>query len=139
MAEKRPEMESRAKHKSNLPELKITPFKGTPEDWIRFENMFTTQVHNKSTSVDEKFGYLLELVGPKLRERFANLKPGELGYCMGDSSWNMEKLRLLLLLMLTRLLIYLLRGALDMPKSGNSMSYLAGAMMHPKPWVQEPC
>jgi hypothetical protein len=28
----------------------------------------------------EKFGYLLELVDPHIRDRFANLKPGEKGY-----------------------------------------------------------
>ena len=31
---------------AKLPKLKITPFKGTPTDWVRFENMFVTQVHN---------------------------------------------------------------------------------------------
>ena len=29
---------------SKLPELRVTPFKGTIADWIRFENMFTSQV-----------------------------------------------------------------------------------------------
>ena len=30
---------------AKLPKLKITPFKGTPTDWIGFRNMFVTQVH----------------------------------------------------------------------------------------------
>ena len=30
--------------------------------------------------MEEKFGYLLEMVGPKVRESIANLKPGEMGY-----------------------------------------------------------
>ena len=65
---------------AKLPKLKITPFKGTLTDWVRFENMFVTQVHNRSISVEEKFGYLLELVSPNVRARIANLKPGEVGY-----------------------------------------------------------
>ena len=89
MTEKKLEMETAAKVcRSKLPELKITPFKGTPEDWIRFENMFTTQVNNKPISAEEKFGYLLELVDPKIRDRFANLKPGESGY---QTAWDRLK------------------------------------------------
>ena len=89
MTEKKLEMETAAKVcRSKLPELKITPFKGTPEDWIRFENMFTTQVNNKPISAEGKFGYLLELVDPKIRDRFANLKPGELGY---QTAWDRLK------------------------------------------------
>ena len=63
-----------------LPKLKITPFKGTPTDWVRFENMFVTQIHNRSISAEEKFGYLLEMVSANVRARIANLKPGEVGY-----------------------------------------------------------
>ena len=65
---------------AKLPKLIITPFKGTPTDWVRFENMFITQVHNKSISPEEKFGYLLEMVNPNVRAKIANLKPGEIGY-----------------------------------------------------------
>ena len=49
---------------AKLPKLKITSFKGTPTDWVRFSNMFITQVHNKPISTEEKFGYLLEMVSP---------------------------------------------------------------------------
>ena len=42
--------------------------------------MFITQVHNKSISAEEKFGYLLEMVNPNVRAKIANLKPGEIGY-----------------------------------------------------------
>ena len=47
MAEKRLEMETaaRATH-AKLPKLTITPFKGTSSDWVRFQNMFITQVHS---------------------------------------------------------------------------------------------
>ena len=65
---------------AKLPKLKITPCKGTPTDWVRFENMFVTQVHNRSISAEEKFGYLLEMVSANVRARIANLKPGEVGY-----------------------------------------------------------
>ena len=40
------------------------PFKGIPTDWVRFENMFVTQVHTKPISVEEKFGYVLEMITP---------------------------------------------------------------------------
>ena len=44
MAEKKIKMKKAAKAASaKLPELKITPFKGTPVDWIRFQNMLTSQ------------------------------------------------------------------------------------------------
>lgn len=81
MTEKKLEMEAAATVcTSKLSKLKITPFKGTPEDWIRFEHIFTTQIKNKPISAEEKFGYLLELVEPKIPDRFANLKPSESGY-----------------------------------------------------------
>ena len=66
--------------KETLPKLKITPFKGTSADWIRFENMFAIQVDSKPISDEEKFGYLLEMVNPKINERISNLKPSTLGY-----------------------------------------------------------
>ena len=78
---KRLELEKEARSTSaKLPKLIITPFKGTPTDWVGFENMFITQVHNKSISAEEKFGYLLEMVNPNVRAKIANLKPGEIGY-----------------------------------------------------------
>ena len=81
MAEKKPEMETAAKAThAKPPKLRITPFKGTSSDWVRFENMFITQVHSQPVSDEEKFGYLLEMVGPKVRERISNLKPSALGY-----------------------------------------------------------
>ena len=80
MTERKIEMERNAKtSRAKLPELKISPFNGSSGDWIRFENMFTSQIHNKPIS-DEKYGYLLELVDKKLRDRLSNLKPGKLGY-----------------------------------------------------------
>ena len=78
---KRLELEKEARSTTaKLPKLIITPFKGTPTDWVRFENMFITQVHNKSISAEEKFGYLLEMVNPNVRAKIANLKLGEIGY-----------------------------------------------------------
>ena len=78
---KRLELEKEARSTTaKLPKLIITPFKGTPTDWVRFENVFTTQVHNKSISAEEKFGCLLEMVNSNVRAKIANLKPGEIGY-----------------------------------------------------------
>ncbi len=87
--EKRLEMESKAKStQAKLPKLRISPFNGTPADWIRFENMFTTQVHDKPISDEEKFGYLLEMVNPKVQERISNLKPSTSGY---NTAWDRLK------------------------------------------------
>ena len=77
---KRLELEKEARSTTaKLPKLMISPFKGTPTDWVRFENIFITQVYNKSISAEEKFGYLLEMVNPNVR---ADSKPEafEIGY-----------------------------------------------------------
>ena len=61
VAEKKLEVEKTAvPSTTKLLKLKITPFKGTAGDWIRFENMLLTQVDAKSISNKEKFGYLLD-------------------------------------------------------------------------------
>ena len=54
---------------AKLPKLPITLLKGTSTNWVRFGNMFVTKVQNKSTSREEKFGYLLEMVNPKVRAK----------------------------------------------------------------------
>ena len=63
-----------------IPKLRITTFKGTSSDWVRFENTFVTQVHSQPVPDEEKFGYSLEMVAPKVRGKISNLKPGTLGY-----------------------------------------------------------
>ena len=63
-----------------LPQLKITAFKGTAVDWVRFENMFLTKIDSISISEEEKFEYLLESVIRKVRDRISNLKQSTLGY-----------------------------------------------------------
>ena len=73
------EKAAKATH-AKLPKLRITPCKGTSSDWVRFENMFITQVHSRPVSDEDKFGYLLRMVAPKVRERISNLKPSALGY-----------------------------------------------------------
>ena len=81
VAEQKLEMETAAKAThAKLPKLRITPFKGTSSEWVRFENMFVTQVHSRPVPDEEKFGYLLEMVVPKVSEKISNLKPGTLGY-----------------------------------------------------------
>ena len=73
MAEKKLVMETAAKAThTKLPKLRITPFKGTSSDWVRFENMFVRQVHSRPVSGEKQFGYLLEMVVPKVRERISN-------------------------------------------------------------------
>ncbi|XP_028407507.1 uncharacterized protein LOC114530118 [Dendronephthya gigantea] len=101
IAEKKRKLEKEARTStSKLPELKISPFDGSAGDWIRFENMFKAQIDSKSISDSEKFGNLLESVKPKVRERLANLKPGEQGYLDTGSGRNfiskeaVEQLRL---------------------------------------------
>ena len=71
MTDRKLEMERAAQStKAKLPRLKITPFEGTSTDWIRFENMFLTQVDRQPISDEEKFGYLLEMVSPKVRSKY---------------------------------------------------------------------
>eukprot|EP00795_Rhopilema_esculentum_P015931 gene15931-biopygen5314 len=89
LAEKKLEMECGAKATfSKLPELRVTPFKGTITDWIRFENMFTSQVLSKGFSDEVKFEYLLEMVNPRVRDKIANLKPGKVGL---ETAWERLK------------------------------------------------
>ncbi len=89
ITERRMEIERGAKSTSaKLPKLKITPFKGTVVDWVRFENIFLTQIDKQPISDEEKFGYLLELVNPKVRDRLANLKPSTEGY---ETAWKRLK------------------------------------------------
>ena len=59
----------------------ITSFISTASDWVGFENMFLTQVDSKPISDEEKFGYLLEMVSNKVRDKISNLK-GSAGYKM---------------------------------------------------------
>ena len=73
---------------AKLPKLTITSFKGTASDWVRFENMFLTQVDCKPITDEEKFGYLLEMVSGKVRDKISNLKPGSVGY---KTAWDRLK------------------------------------------------
>ena len=80
MTEKKIEIERTAKASlAKLSQLKITPFKGTAADWVRFENMLLTQINSRPISDEEKFSYLLKSVEPKVRDRIENLKPGTVG------------------------------------------------------------
>ncbi|XP_028415672.1 uncharacterized protein LOC114539136 [Dendronephthya gigantea] len=87
--ERKLEMEKAASTShAKLPKLTITSFKGTASDWVRFENMFLTQIHSKPISDEEKFGYLLEMVSNKVRDRISNLRPGPAGY---KTAWDRLK------------------------------------------------
>ena len=86
LTEKKLEIEYKTKASySKLPELKVTPFNGTMTDWVRFSNMFSSQVLSKEFSDEIKFGYLLEMVNPRVREKIANLKPGKIGL---EAAWE---------------------------------------------------
>lgn len=89
LTEKKLELERavKATH-AKLPKLKITPFNGTASDWVRFENMFLTQVDAKPITDEEKFGYLLEMVTGKVRDKISNIKPGSIGY---KTAWDRLK------------------------------------------------
>ena len=81
IVEKKMEMEkSHQNDQAKLPKLKITAFNGAASDWVRFENMFITQVHNKNVPDEVKVGYLLEMVCPKVQDKISNLRPGPVGY-----------------------------------------------------------
>ena len=89
ITEKKLEMERAARAtQAKLPKLTITAFKGTASDWVRFENMFLTQVDCKPITDEEKFGYLLEMVSGKVRDKISNLKPGSVGY---KTAWERLK------------------------------------------------
>lgn len=68
------------RYNCKLPNLKITAFKGTSTDWVRFENMFVTQVHTKLTSAEE-------MVTLAVRGKIGNLKPGTLRQATTEQ-WN---------------------------------------------------
>ena len=69
MAEKKLKLEREVKRSfGKLLKLTLTAFKGSAIDWVRFENMFLSQVHNKDFSDEENFTFLLELVTPKIRD-----------------------------------------------------------------------
>ena len=68
--------------------MKLAPFKELAIDWVRLENMFLSQVHNKDLSDEEKFTFLQKLVTPKIRYQIENLKPGTSGY---NTAWQRLK------------------------------------------------
>ena len=77
LTERKLELEAGARSTySKIPELRVTQFMGTRLDWVRLENMFTTQVLNKGFSDEIKLGYLFKMVNSKVMEQIANLKPG---------------------------------------------------------------
>lgn len=52
--------------------------------------MFLSLVHEKATAPEEKYGVLLEMVCPKVREKIANLKSGEVGYKIAWEGFKAE-------------------------------------------------
>ena len=69
LAEKKLETEYKTEASySKLPELKVIPFNGTMTYWVRFSNMFSSQVLSKGFSGEIKFGCLLEMINPRMKE-----------------------------------------------------------------------
>jgi hypothetical protein len=90
MTEKKLDMEKAGRSTlAKLPKLKITQFNGTTADWVRFENMFITQVDSKPISDEEKFGYLLEMVSGKVRDKISNQAQLDIKQLGNDSKRGM--------------------------------------------------
>ncbi len=126
MAEKKIQMEKEAKaSKSKLPELKISPFNGT------------------SAENAEKFGYLLELVHPKVKDRLSNLKPGPGGY---RTAWERLKLeyghnKLVIAAHMEEIikLQTVRRRNYDKVCEFRITKFFVKTMMHCKHWTKKPC
>ena len=59
---------------TKLPKLIITPFNGAPTDWLRFWNIFETEIDNNSDLAPvTKFAYLKELLKPNVRSTIDGL------------------------------------------------------------------
>ena len=79
--EKELEMERKARGAmANLPKLSISPFKGTPKDWIRFYNQFMAQIDSQPVSKTVKLGYLLQCVKGECHDLIGNIPNNDEGY-----------------------------------------------------------
>ena len=65
---------------ANLPNLNISPFKGTPKDWIRFNNQFVAQIDSQPVSKTIKLGYLLQCVKGECHDLIGNIPNNDEGY-----------------------------------------------------------
>ena len=65
---------------ANLPNLNISPFKGTPKDWIRFNNQFMAQIDSQPVSKTIKLGYLLQCVKGECHDLIGSIPNNDDGY-----------------------------------------------------------
>ena len=66
---------------TKLPKLIITPFNGAPTDWLRFWNIFETEIDNNSDIAPvTKFAYLKKLLKPNVRSTIDGLPFSTEGY-----------------------------------------------------------
>ena len=65
---------------ANLPNLNISPFKGTPKHWIRFINQFMAQIDSQPVSKTVKLGYLLQCVKGECHDLIGNIPNYDEGY-----------------------------------------------------------
>ena len=65
---------------AKLPKLVITPFNGTPLDWLRFWNQFEAEIDQADVAPITKYSYLKELVNPKVRVSIDGLPFSTEGY-----------------------------------------------------------
>ena len=85
--EKELEMERKARGAmANLPKLSISPFKGTPKDWIRFYNQFMAQIDSQPVSKTVKLEYLLQCVKGECHDLIGNIPNNDGGMTVLFSS-----------------------------------------------------
>ena len=65
---------------ANLPDLNISPFKGTPRDWIRLSNQFMAQIDSQPVSKTTTLGYLLQCVKGGCHNMIGNIPNNDEGY-----------------------------------------------------------
>eukprot|EP00794_Sanderia_malayensis_P018541 gene18541-biopygen15622 len=77
---KKLELSEKKRMQTKLPDLQITKFQGTHLDWVRFWNIFQTQIDSAPMSETAKLSYLKELVTPKVRITIDKLPVTSEGY-----------------------------------------------------------
>ena len=81
----RNEAEKQVEINTKLPNLTITPFKGTLLGWQRFWNQFTVEIDSKEMNSVTKMSYLRELVEPKVQILINGLPFTTEGYARAKS------------------------------------------------------
>ena len=80
MEERKLESSRRKRIQAKLPDLQITKFQGKHLDWIRFWNIFKSQIGETEMPDEAKFAYLKELLVSKVQSMVDKLPPDSRGY-----------------------------------------------------------